>query len=178
MLQLAHHLEDLPKPSMKSTMQLMRHVVGLGDHPRQLEEEDAWMYDPKDLVCLAVSEDTIMENLLVAVLQLCNKLVSSTPQDGGQPKLTDVICQGCRSGTAYIETKHIHRMNQCFMVFLIISLLVIPLFLLHFLTEGEGVQENLWPILGTMMALTIAFSLVIKLCTKAKLHENFMATVG
>jgi hypothetical protein len=76
MLQMARHFEDLPKTSMKTTVEFMHHLIGSEYHAEQLEIEDAWIYDPKDLVSLSLSEDTTMEYLIGALLELCTKLVS------------------------------------------------------------------------------------------------------
>jgi len=60
----------------------------------------------------------------------------------------------------------------------LLSLLVLPIFILYRLTESHPDEKAYTVSIGVLLVFMLAFSAVLSLFTKAKRHEIFAAAAG
>lgn len=60
----------------------------------------------------------------------------------------------------------------------ILTLLVLPIYLLYRMVHDSGVEKSYMQCMGTLIVFTLAFSCILSLFTKARRHEILAAAAG
>ncbi|KAK0392941.1 hypothetical protein NLU13_2435 [Sarocladium strictum] len=138
---------------------------------RPLDEKEEFMHDPADMVLLGgAREYTWMDGKIEYLahhcpLQFVKKLL-------GEKK-------SCHPGQSHLSQNRINMLTKGVLILLVGSLLSAPLYPLFSWTQGANVDgTHMAMIMGLQTGCTTVFGVVLHLCTIAKRHEIFTASVA
>ncbi|KFA73418.1 hypothetical protein S40288_04206 [Stachybotrys chartarum IBT 40288] len=154
MLDKAARVGNMPEPPERDTSLLQNKMYG-GRGPAQIVNEDLWLHDREDLIGL-FSSQALLEKYMQYAINLT-----------GHP------------GMIMFDRKKLHRVSQGIMITCIVGLLVAPLYPMQALANDGGIDmRRMGAMIGVTILCTAVFALVLVLCTSAKPHEIYMASVG
>ncbi|KAL9105913.1 MAG: hypothetical protein Q9227_008972 [Pyrenula ochraceoflavens] len=78
----------------------------------------------------------------------------------------------------YYTRERIERLVVCIIVFMILVLLVVPIYVLYHLVNDEATNKAYALSIGVLLIFTLAFSAMLSLFTRARRHEIFGAAAA
>ncbi|KAL8710278.1 MAG: hypothetical protein Q9220_005048 [cf. Caloplaca sp. 1 TL-2023] len=146
----------------------------LQNHPGLVEAESKFAYHKEDLITLRPGRDHSMidaavENMLKTLN--CKALQTIFRSEETARKTVD-------PNINYYTRSRINAFVTLIITFIIVTLLVVPIWLLyHFSVTWDSNKSNLVCI-GVLLVSTLIFSAVLSLFTKARRHEVLAASAG
>lgn len=171
LLQHAQNLVAMNKPPVRDQLSLRNYVEG-----RQclVESESAFAYHKEDLVTLRPGRDHSFVDAFVERMlrtfhcHLFQKIFCSeeTASKSADPKIR------------YFTRGRINAFVTLIITFIILLLLVIPIWLLYHISVTLDTNRSNIVCMGVLLVATLAFSAVLSLFTKARRHEILAASAG
>ena len=177
------------------------------DGGQLFEEESGFIYEKEDLITLRPGrEHAWLDGMIERILQLfrckltmvslttvlsCGKILTFNHSSSSAPKLVlnpeactslSNICKGTKEKADdtvihYYDRTRISNCVTMLMTFLILILLVVPVWLLYKMSVGGKIATNAGSI-GVVLAFTLIVAAVLSAFTKAKRHEILAASAG
>jgi predicted nucleic acid-binding Zn ribbon protein len=177
------------------------------DGGQLFEEESGFIYEKEDLITLRPGrEHAWLDGMIERILQLfrckltmvslttvlsCGKILTINHRSSSAPKLVlnpeacTSLSNTCKGTKERADDTVIHyydrtRISNCvtmLMTFLILILLVVPVWLLYKMSVGGKIATNAGSI-GVVLAFTLIVAAVLSAFTKAKRHEILAASAG
>lgn len=72
----------------------------------------------------------------------------------------------------------IAKLSNSILIFLVLVLLVLPIYLLYHMIHDIGTHDSYVMCIGTLLVFTLAFSSILSLFTKARRHEILAAAAA
>lgn len=99
-----------------------------------------------------------------------------------EPPANEALGQETKQKTDGIENYYtrdrIDRFVIAIIVFMILTLLIVPIYLLYHLTKGAGSSRSHATCIGVLLIFTLSFSACLSLFTRAKRHEILAAAAA
>ncbi|KAF2268848.1 hypothetical protein CC78DRAFT_510082 [Lojkania enalia] len=138
--------------------------------------EASWIQHRDDLITIrAGREHAWLDGVVECILQACHC------------KLIDVIfrskVQDNTPGTnpiheIYYTPSRISKLTNGILTFMILALLVVPIYILYHMVHDIGTRKAYMTCIGTLLIFTLAFSSILSIFTKARRHEIFAAAAA
>lgn len=78
----------------------------------------------------------------------------------------------------YFTPSRIAKLSNSILMFLVLVLLVLPIYLLYHMIHDIGTHDAYVMCIGTLLVFTLAFSSILSLFTKARRHEILAAAAA
>lgn len=171
LLQQAQNLVAMNKPPMRDQLSLRNYIEG-----RQclVESEAAFAYHKEDLVSLRPGRDhSFVDAFVERMLRTfhCRLFQMIFCSEETASKSTD-------PSNRYFTRGRINVFVTMIITFIILLLLVVPIWLLYHLSVTLDTNRSNIVCMGVLLVATLAFSAVLSLFTKARRHEILAASAG
>ncbi|RDW91668.1 hypothetical protein BP5796_02833 [Coleophoma crateriformis] len=166
LLKTARELTSFNRPASRDYESVTNHF----NQTSPLCFTESYIYHKEDIITIKPGRETAWLDAIVE--KILQKLHCSLIQVSPKPPVME------RTDT-HMARERINCAVALIIVIMILSLLIVPVYLLWHLTKGNDVKNTTAAlIIGILLMFTLVFSGVLSLFTRAKRHEVFAAAAG
>ncbi|TVY85009.1 hypothetical protein LSUE1_G003434 [Lachnellula suecica] len=172
LLTVARDLATFNRPPTRDYLSIRRYF----DEQDPVSNMESYIYHKEDIVTLKPGrEHSWLDSFVESILRRCDskviRYVFSTPElrDKADPKL---------AGVWLIQRERIELLVSLIITIVIVAILIVPIYILFFLTIGPQNGHSISIIISVLLVSTLLFSGVLSLFTRAKRHEILAAAAA